>query len=454
MADTLEKSKKEFSLDTNILIDNPASIYCFGEHDVTIAIQVIEELDRFKSGQNLRGESAREVTREIDKLFSPKIYNTGVSLGSGKGVLRICISKQLNSKIKKVLKDDTMDHRIISVALDRQEFHQRKNKNKDVLPVSVVLVSNDTNMRLKAGAVGLNAEYRKADRVENLDTLYKGLCNEKVDKKTIDSLYKAEEVSALFDKKLFPNQCCHFENGKQSGLFKYNSNGVFESVKKVELFNGIKTRNKEQHFAADLVLDKNISLVTLVGKAGTGKTLMAIGAAIKMLKKKDYDNILIARPVVSLSDKDIGFLPGDIKEKLAPYMQPIMDNVDVLKKGEDHKGNSKLAENIEEYIKKEQIKIEALAFIRGRSLNNTLFIIDEAQNLTPKEVKTIVTRMGENSKVVFTGDIHQIDNPYLDAHSNGLTYLVDKAKSFQNAGHIQLFEGERSDLSNWAADNL
>ena len=449
-----KNKKKEFVLDTNILIDNPASIYGFGEHDVTIPIQVIEELDKFKSGQDLRGESAREVTREINKLFSSRIYTAGVALGDRKGVLRICMSKQLNSVLKKSLKDDTADHRIISVALDRQQLYNRKVKSKDKNSVSVVLVSNDTNMRLKAGAFGLRAEFRKADRIENLDTLYKGFISKKVNQETIDSLYRLEDLDLSFSKELFPNQCCHLENGKQSGMFRYSSDGKFELVQKIELYNGIKTRNKEQHFAANLALSKDISLVTLVGKAGTGKTLMAIAAAILSLKKKEYDNVLIARPIVSLSNKDIGFLPGDVKDKIAPYMQPLYDNLAVLKKGVQKKGSRELAKQIDTFIEKEQIKIEALAYIRGRSLNNTLFIIDEAQNLTPKEVKTIVTRMGENSKVIFTGDIHQIDHPYLDANSNGLTYLVDRAKNYEKAAHIELLEGERSDLSNWAADSL
>ena len=439
---------KEFNLDTNILIDDPYAMFGFGKHDVTIAIQVLEELDRFKSGQDLKGDSAREVTRQIDKLFSPKIYTTGVSLGKGKGMLRIYLLKQMNLQVKKALKDDTKDHRIISVALNRKNM-QKQDKE-------VIFVSNDVNLRLKAGSFGLNVEGRKATRVEDIDHLYTGKTIVETTKEVvnIDLLHKNKSHSSkglvvYLKRELLPNEYFILNIDNKSAIVRHFHDKLL-LVQESTIYGKVKARNAEQKIAFNAVCDDNIFLITIIGKAGTGKTLVALGAALK--KITNYDQILIARPIVALSNKDLGYLPGDVKDKVMPYMQPLFDNIKVLKR--DNGDTAKTSLKIDKYFDSEKIIIEPLAFIRGRSFNKTLLIIDEAQQLTPKEVKTIVTRMGEGSKVVFTGDIHQIDAPYLDSHSNGLTYLVDRTKGFENSAHIQLEKSERSSLAEWAADNL
>lgn len=441
---------KEFVLDTNIVIEESTAMFGFGKHDVTIPIQVLEELDRFKTGQDLKGDSAREVTRQIDKLFSPKIYTTGVSLGKGKGMLRIYMLKEINSEVKKALKDDTKDHRIISVALNR------KNNTKQTK--EVIFVSNDVNLRLKAGSFGLKVEGRKADRVEDLENLYTGAICIETDEElvNIDLLYKNKEaevdgIISHLKRELFPNEYFSLKIADKPAIVKYSpSKKKLILVQEDTIYGKVNAKNLEQKMAFNAVVDPDVTLVTLTGKAGTGKTLVAIGAALKKIAK--YDQVLIARPIIALSNKDLGFLPGDAKDKISPYMQPLFDNIRVLKQNNGE--TSKISANIDKYFTDEKLVLLPLAYIRGRSFNKTLLIVDEAQNLTTKEVKTIVTRMGGGSKVIFTGDIYQTDVPYLDEHSNGLTYLVDRAKRYEYAAHIELTKTERSALSDWAADNL
>lgn len=441
---------KEFVLDTNILIDDSAAMFGFGKHDVTIPIQVLEELDHFKSGQDLKGDSAREVSRQIDNLFSEKIYTEGVSLGPGKGKLRIYLLKQMNFEVKKSLKEDTKDHRIISVALNRKEV---RGQTKEV-----ILVSNDINLRIKAGSFGLKVEGRKADRIDDISGLYSGKTLIETDEEivNIDKVYKEKKADPTklveyLKRPLFPNEFFSIKISAKSIMLRYvESQKLLIVVKEDLIYGRVKAKNLEQKLALNAVLDPEISLITFTGKAGTGKTLVAIGAALSIIK--NYDQILITRPIVPLSNKDIGFLPGDAGEKVGPYMQPLFDNIRVLKKNNGE--TAKVSENIDRYLRDEKIVIEPLAFIRGRSFNNTLFIVDESQNLTPREIKTIVTRMGNDSKVIFTGDIYQIDHPYLDAHSNGLTYLIDSSKFYEKAAHIEFEKGERSALAEWAAENL
>lgn len=441
---------KEYVLDSNILIDDSSAMFGFGKHDVTIPIQVLEELDRFKNGQDLKGDSAREVTRQIDKLSSSKIYTTGVSLGNGKGVLRIYMLKEMNSDIRKALKDDTMDHRIISVALNRKTNTKQTKE--------VIFVSNDVNLRLKAGSFGLKVEGRKADRVDDLDNISKGITqiesNENI--VNVDLLYKNRECDATavvdyLKRDLFPNEYLVLKLANKSVIVKYSAvNKNLVLVQESTIYGKVIARNLEQKMAFNAIIDQDIQLVILTGKAGTGKTLVAIGAALKEIK--GYDQILIARPIVALSNKDLGYLPGDVNEKISPYMQPLFDNIRVFK--QQNGETAKISEKIDSYFKEEKIVILPLAYVRGRSLNKVLLIVDESQNLSSKEMKTIVTRMGGGSKVIFTGDIYQTDVPYLDEHSNGLTYLVDRAKNYKSAAHIELTKTERSDLSNWGADNL
>lgn len=447
---TTKITGKEFVLDTNILINEPSAMFGFGKHDVTIPIQTLEELDRFKSGQDMKGDSAREVSRQIDALYSEKLYTVGVSLGEGKGKLRIYLLTQMNTDVRKALREDTKDHRIISVALNRKEI---KGQTKEV-----ILVSNDINLRLKAGSFGLKVEGRKADRIEDISGLYKGKMLIETDEElvNINKAYKEKTADPaklinFLKRQPLPNEFFLIKTSSNSIMLKYvESKKLLEVVQEDIIYGKVKARNIEQKFALDAILDPEISLITFTGKAGTGKTLVAIGAAIKTIK--DYDQLLIARPIVPLSNKDLGFLPGDAKEKVGPYMQPLFDNIRVLKKNNGQ--TTKTSEKIDTYLQNEKIVIEPLAFIRGRTFNNTLLIVDEAQNLTPKEVKTIVTRMGNNSKVIFTGDIHQIDHPYIDAHSNGLTYLIANSKFYEKAAHVEFEKGERSDLAEWASENL
>ncbi len=447
----LKKEGKIFVLDTNVLLDDPFAFQKMGEHDVVIPMDVITELDKFKSQQSQLGEHAREVTREIDSIFDQKIFESGVSLGPGKGKLTLYLLKQLNIDIKKVLTDNTIDHRIISVALNLTT----KEKEKEV-----VFVSNDSNLRFKAASFGIKVEAYKNDRIENIEDLYSGITIiEDCASEEINKIYSNKEetlcsdiISKKVNRNVCFNECFILKAGDQSVLVRYVSDNTIKRVTKKDIYNNVSPRNAEQTFATEIINDPEISLVTVTGKAGTGKTLVAIGVAIALLDTKKFDQVLIARPIVALSNKDLGYLPGDVSQKLGPYMQPLYDNISVLKK---NKGETKKSsQKIDQYLKEEKIIVQPLAFIRGRSLNNTLFIIDESQNLTPREIKTIVTRMGEGSKVIFTGDVYQIDHPYLDAHSNGLTYLVDKAKSFKNAAHIEFKKGERSSLADWAADNL
>jgi len=461
----MAKKKKNFVLDTNILLDDPYSFFKMGEHDVTIPMEIIAELDKFKTQSTQIGENARVFTRELDKLFSPEIFNAGVSLGHGKGKITLYILKTLNLEVKKRLKDDTPDHKIISAALNLQTKYNKSNKQQK----EVVFVSNDINLRFKAASFGLSVEAYKNDRVEDLEQLYSGVsliedCTQEQVSQIFSGSKSGQEelIRIILDKNPKPNQCFILKNHSNSGLARFvletskqnldEKKQFIHSVVKKDMYNGVKPRNAEQVFGIDVIMDSDINLVTFTGKAGTGKTLVAIGAALCLLDKKVFDQVLIARPIVALSNKDLGYLPGDSLQKISPYMQPLYDNISVLKK---QKGEAKKAsQKIDEYLENGKIVVEPLAFIRGRSLNNTLFIVDEAQNLTPREIKTIVTRMGENSKVVFTGDVHQIDHPYLDAHSNGLTYLVDRAKEFENAAHIEFKKGERSLLAEWAAENL
>ncbi|MCK9466820.1 MAG: PhoH family protein [Candidatus Absconditabacterales bacterium] len=458
------KKNKIFVLDTSVLLVDPASFSKFLFHDVIIPLDVVAELDKAKKYTDTVGFNARETTRLLDSYFSPELFNNGISMGKGKGNLSIYFLRELNPDVKRVLKEDKVDHRIISVALN---LKTKKNQDKDV-----VLVSNDTNLRFKAASFGLEVQSYKNDRVEDLDNLYKGILKiEDVELDPfIDELYKKkeillEELEIISKNSLKPNQYLILTTStektdipkksvlpEKSALCRINEDKtMIILVSKESIYGKVFPRNAEQTLSVNALLDKNLSLITLNGPAGTGKTLIAIGTAIS--QASHYDQIFIARPIVAMSNKDLGYLPGDIQAKIAPYMQPLLDNIRFLKQsnGGDEKKKSSKIDNLMESGK---LIIEPLAYIRGRTLPNTLFIIDEAQNLTPSEIKTIVTRMGENSKVIFTGDIYQIDHPYLDSYSNGLSYLIEKAKDYEKAAHVSLEKGERSELSDWAAKNL
>jgi PhoH-like ATPase len=438
-------AKKIFILDTNVLLHDHKCIYNFQDNDIVVPIVVLEELDQFKKGNDLLSFQAREFARELDKLTGEGFLKEGVSLGKGHGKLFVATGKSFPEEMLESFQEKTPDHRILSIALHiKKEFPKRY----------CALVTKDINLRMKAKSLGIQAEDYETDKVKNIDILEKGV--------QVYEDFPVEVIEALYERKAIPrkdfpmkeelpaNQYFVLKNDSHSVLAHYNP--FEEMIIRVEKHGafGIEPRNAEQTFSLHALLNPEIKLVSLTGKAGTGKTLLALAAALH--QNKQYSQILLARPIVPLSNRDIGFLPGDVKEKIGPYMQPLFDNLAVVRSkfGQHSKENSL----IEELLRNEQLMITPLAYIRGRSLSDAFFIIDEAQNLTPHEVKTIITRAGEGTKMVFTGDIQQIDTPYLDFQSNGLAYLTDKMKGQDIFAHVNLIKGERSYLAELASDLL
>jgi len=437
-------AKKIFILDTNVLLHDHKCIYNFEENDVIVPIVVLEELDRFKKGNDLINFQAREFAREMDKMAGEKAFNEGIPLGPKKGKLFVATGKPTPEVMKESFNENTSDHRILAVSLHvKSEFPRRQT----------VLITKDINLRLKAKSLGLASEDYENDKVKDIDILDKGVeIHEDFDKALIESLYQHQGIPAdEFPMKDLPaNQYFVLRNGNQSVLAHNDAySGLIRRVEKHGAY-GIEPRNAEQTFSLNALLNPDIKLVSLSGKAGTGKTLLALAAALQ--QHRQYSQILLARPIVPLANRDLGFLPGDINEKIGPYMQPLFDNLGVIKSR--FKATSKEVNNLDEMLKNEQLIITPLAYIRGRSLSDAFFIIDEAQNLTPHEVKTIITRAGEGTKMVFTGDVQQIDSPYLDMQSNGLAYLTDKMKGQEIFAHVNLVKGERSYLAELASDLL
>jgi PhoH-like ATPase len=443
-----DKEKKVFVLDTSVIIYEHNSILNFDEHDIGIPITVLEELDNFKKGNDTKNFEAREFIRLIDKLAKNQMLHQWNPInGKGKGNFRVLMDTGGNGLVdaNKVFNEDKADHRILNSAL----LLQKEEKGR-----KVILVSKDINLRLKAKALGLQAEDYTTGKIQNISSLHTGnTIVEEVDPNVINLIYEkgyCPPEDVLGKDKPMKNHYYILKSGKKSVLAFFNSaNGMVEQVEKKNAY-GIKPRNAEQAFAIHAVLKPEIKLVSMQGVAGTGKTLIALAAALE--QKREYKQIYLARPIVPLSNKDIGFLPGDIKSKLNPYMEPLWDNLKFIQNqySESDKEYSKIAE----MVTNEKLVITPLAYIRGRSLSNICFIVDEAQNLTPHEVKTIITRAGENTKIIFTGDIHQIDTPYLDSQSNGLSYLIDRLKNHELYAHITLEKGERSELANLANELL
>ena len=435
-------SKKIFVLDTNVILHDATCIQNFEDNEVVIPISALEELDQFKRGNEQIHYNAREFLRLLDEL---SIDSNSNELNQPDGKIKVVVNHNWHPDVEKTFKEDCPDHRIINCAFKLHE----ENLDKQL-----VLVSKDTNMRLKARSLGLMAEDYTTDTIEDVNHIYPGnRLIENVSSEEIDMIYNADGVglSNLESiQKPVPNENYILRNGQKSVLAYFDP---FE--KKITQINnlnayGITPRNAEQSFALNMLLDERIQLVTLSGKAGTGKTLLALACALE--KRKRFRKIFLARPIVPLSNKDLGFLPGDIHSKLDPYMQPLFDNLSVIR--HQFKSNEKRAQRINEMLEEEKLLITPLAYIRGRSLQKSFFIVDEAQNLTPHEIKTIITRAGEGTKVVFTGDIHQIDHPYLDKKSNGLTYLISRMKGQNVFAHINLEKGERSDLAELASNLL
>lgn len=440
--------KKNFVLDTNVILHDYKCIENFQENDIYLPIVVLEELDKFKKGSDQINYNAREFVRELDTLTSNDLFLKGASLGPGKGFLHVVTGDKYQEKIYQSFPEKTADHRILSCTLSVAEAEKNKK-------VKTILVTKDVNLRMKARSLGIEVEDYITDKVINVDIFERAQDTyENIDPDLIDKMYATSEgVDAdLFEikSKLDPNECFILKSVRNSVLARYNPfMNTFKKVEKGTNY-GIQPRNAEQSFAFEILNDPDVKLVGLTGKAGTGKTLLALASALKQVNV--YKQILLARPIVALANKDLGFLPGDEKQKVAPYMQPLFDNLNVIK-GQFSPGSAD-ARKIDDLQKGGQLVIEALAFIRGRSLSDTFCIIDEAQNLTPHEIKTIITRAGEGTKMVFTGDIQQIDSPYLDAQSNGLAYMVDKMKGQDLFAHVNLIKGERSQLSELASNLL
>jgi len=442
----MKKSNKIFVLDTNVLLHDYRCIYNFQENDIIIPIVVLEELDKFKRGNNIINMHARELTRELDKLSGDALFTDGIALGEGRGKLFIETGKEYSKMVSESFPEKTPDHRILAIA----DYVKGKNPSKNVF-----LVTKDINLRMKSKSLGIIAQDYETDKVTNIDDLYKGISiKEDVDNQLISRLYDDNNGIPVedfnFDIEPHAHQYFIMKSGKSSALTHYDpTNKMINRIEKTPAY-GIEPRNAEQTFSLDALTRPEIQLIGLTGKAGTGKTLLALAAALH--QRRNYKQIFLARPIVALANRDMGFLPGDVNEKIEPYMQPLFDNLSVIK----HKFNlqSKEYQKIEEMLTEEKLVITPLAYIRGRSLSNIFFIVDEAQNLTPHEVKTIITRAGEGTKMIFTGDIEQIDSPYLDIASNGLSYLTDKMKGQDLFAHVNLVKGERSFLAELASQLL
>jgi PhoH-like ATPase len=437
--------KKTYILDTNVLLHDPQALFRFEDNDLVIPITVIEEIDRFKKELSETGRNARQVSRILDGLRGKAHLVDGVPLEKG-GVLRVELyTEEALKRLPPELRADRGDNRILAVAM----------KLKESCRFPVVFVTKDTNLRIKADAVGLPAEDYESDKVA-IDELYSGTAQVLTEKDEVDRFYGQGYLSLTGD--FYPNQCVTLveaANPSHTAIGRYHAplQRLVPLVRPPkEGIWGIHSRNREQLFAIDLLLNDDIQLVTLVGKAGTGKTLLAIAAGLfKSADEGVYSRLLVSRPVFPLG-RDLGFLPGDVEEKLAPWMQPIFDNVELLLGAVDDRGKRK--RGYKELVDMGILEIEPLTYIRGRSIPKQFMIVDEAQNLTPHEIKTIITRAGEGTKLVLTGDPYQIDNPYIDSSSNGLTYVVEKFKGQEIAGHVTLTKGERSCLAELAANLL
>ncbi len=497
----MAKEKKVFVLDTNVIMHDHTCIHKFQEHDVVIPMTVLEELDTYKKHSDARGFNVREFHRQLDEFRKVRItqevntgkggkgkekkevsalFNGGVSLGENMGKIHIkTFPRKLHSRVKDIFHEEKGDHRILSAVCHVIDKNQDKK---------VILVSKDINLRLKAEGINMEAQDYENDKVANVDELYTGKKEVKNENLSglISDLYKeniekgvelTEEHLKLLPEDKQPNMCFILSTDNRSVLARLNPTmKKMYRVEKMQPISGITPRNAEQTFAINLMLQDDIKLISLFGIAGTGKTLLAIAVGLHLLKQGKCDMLVLAAATVPLSNKDIGALPGDLKEKVAPFMQGLYDNLDLIKslhrgkkgnpvdvKPEAKQKKKKSPQKAEPEIKDDfvsilidegKLKIQPLAAIRGRSLNNIVFIIDETQNLTPHEMKTIVTRAGENTKIILCGDAGQIDTPYLDSRSNGLSYVVFKMVGQPLFAHIKLEKGERSELAEIAANVL
>jgi len=445
MAKKEKKQKKIFVLDTSVILYNHNAINSFDDNDVAIPITVLEELDNFKKGNDNKNFEAREFIRILDNLSGNTSLQDWIPLERpNSGMFKVAMNENSEIDARLIFDGNKPDHRILNAAL----VLAKENPGQ-----KVILVTKDINLRLKAKSLSIPAEDFETGKIKDVESLYPGkTLIEDLDVGLIDSIYANGYCSPkdIGINEPIPNHYFILKNSKNSALTYYNA--VTDHIERIEKrpAHKIMPRNAEQVFALHAIMNDNVKLVTLQGVAGTGKTLIALAGALE--QRRNFKQIYLARPIVPLSNKDIGYLPGDIKEKLNPYMEPLWDNLKFIQNqySENDKEFKRIAENLES----EKLVITPLAYIRGRSISNICFIVDEAQNLTPHEVKTIITRAGENTKIIFTGDIYQIDTPYLDSQSNGLSYLIDKIKHHDIYAHIRLEKGERSELANLANELL
>ena len=436
---------KLFVIDTNVILHDAGCLQNFHEHDIAIPITVLEELDAFKKGNDDLNFQARSFLRRVDELTGDVLSAEGTSLGDGLGSIRVVLEADQGDRMKQAFLNDSPDHRILNVALTLQQSEAQR---------AVILVTKDTNLRMKAKSFGLTAQDYSSDKVESFDKIYTGkrligdLPSEVVNQFYVNGGHvPAADLPCVSQP--MANENFILRNGSKSVLATYNPDEkAFVRIDRLSA-SGIAPRNAEQSFALRALLNDNLKLVSLTGKAGSGKTLLALAAAMECRSR--YRQILLARPAVPLSNRDLGFLPGDIGAKLDPYMQPLYDNMAVMRHS---LGDLSGAPKVQDLLQANHLEVTPLAYIRGRSLQRVFFIVDEAQNLTPHEIKTIITRAGEGTKIVFTGDIQQIDHPYLDSLSNGMSYLINRMVGQPLYAHVTLEKGERSELAELASNLL
>ncbi len=442
--------KKNFVLDTNVLLHDPRSIFGFEENDVVIPIYVIEEIDNFKRDLSTLGRNARQVSRYLDDFRVQGKLAQGVSMGADKGVIRVLLG---DKKLPHGAGDGhSTDDKILAVALDLLEREKGR---------PTVFVTKDTNLRIRADALGLHAEDYDVEGLAALDDLWSGVSEIDVGPEEVNDFYASGTLAWTAEGRGEPPPPNAFVVLRDRTNPQHSAVGKYSAAKQafVQLIKspkegvwGIRPRNKEQSFALDLLLNDEVRLVTIVGKAGTGKTLLALAAGLqRTMEDGVYQKLLVSRPIFPLG-RDIGYLPGSVEEKLNPWMQPIFDNVEYLMNLS--RSDKKAGRGYHELLDLGILEIEPLTYIRGRSIPNQYIIVDEAQNLTPHEVKTIITRVGDGTKIVLTGDPYQIDNPYVDQTNNGLVHVVNRFKSERLAGHITMSKGERSPLAELAANLL
>jgi len=439
-------TQKHFVLDTNVLLFDSQSPLKFPNSTVVIPLAVIEEIDRFKKGLNELGRNARQFSRMIDELRSKGSLSHGVKLDNG-SILRVDLFDKTH-QIPAELSGEAADNQIMGVAYQNLKKHG---------PDNMRFITKDTNLRIKADALGIPSDDYEASTV-SIEELYSGISVFEVTADSITKFYSNKRLE-IDSPDLHPNELVILRDATNPshsaiGRFDVRQGAIIPLIKSTEGVWGLHPKNVEQSFALDLLLNEDIQLVTLVGKAGTGKTLLAIAAGLqKTLDENRYQRLLVSRPIFPMG-KDVGYLPGDIEQKLNPWMQPIFDNIEFLMGGTENRRRGGAARGIQELINQDMLNIEPLTYIRGRSIPNQYLIVDEAQNLTPHEIKTILTRAGDNTKIVLTGDCYQIDNPYVDSSSNGLAYVVERMKGEEISGHTTLVKGERSPLAELASNLL